>query len=49
MKRIAAIIFENDKGEQVLYFTRNEISDIEFANILKNIVLDYIDCQENPD
>jgi 8-oxo-dGTP pyrophosphatase MutT (NUDIX family) len=96
MKTIAAIIFENDKGEFLFflrdnkpgipfplhwdlfgghveegetpeealvrevkeeitllegkyarYFTREEIPGIEFANILKDIILDYNDNRQN--
>lgn len=30
------------EGERAQYFTREEIPDVKFANIIKNIVLDYI-------
>ena len=30
------------EGEEVRYFSREEVSHIEFANILKEIVLDYL-------
>lgn len=72
MKKIAAIILGNDKGEILLYlhdnkpgihfpnywdligghveererpqyFSRKEIANVKFANILKTIVLDYLD------
>ncbi len=74
MKKIAAIIFENDKGEFLLalrdnkpgipfpnhwdligghveegerpqYFSREEIPNLKFANIIKSILMDYINSK----
>ncbi|MCX6302796.1 MAG: NUDIX domain-containing protein [Bacteroidia bacterium] len=35
------------EGEYVRYFKREEIPGIKFANILKDIVLDYIDSRQD--
>jgi 8-oxo-dGTP diphosphatase len=34
------------EGERPQYFTREEIPDVNFANIMKSIVLDYIDYSD---
>ncbi len=33
------------EGERLQYFTREEIPDVKFANILKRIMLDYIESK----
>jgi len=35
------------EGERPQYFTKEEIPNVKFANILKNIVLDYINIKQN--
>jgi 8-oxo-dGTP diphosphatase len=35
------------EGERPQYFSRNEIPDLKFANIIKSIVLDYIDYTDS--
>ena len=34
------------EGERAQYFTREEIPDLKFANIIKSIVMDYINHNE---
>jgi len=35
------------EGERPQYFSREEISDLKFANIIKSVILDYIDDSDS--
>jgi 8-oxo-dGTP diphosphatase len=36
------------EGERARYFTREEIPDLKFANIIKSVVMDYIQYSDYP-
>jgi hypothetical protein len=35
------------EGDDVRYFSQDEIPNVRFANILKGIVMDYLQCGKN--